>query len=50
MAALYDYEARTPEELTFAEGAAIVVFDRSDPEWWPALCGDEFGLVPAIYV
>ncbi|KAJ3085830.1 cytoskeletal protein binding protein, partial [Physocladia obscura] len=48
--ALYDYEARTDEELSFYEGATVLVYDTSDPEWWFVRIDKEAGLAPANYL
>ncbi|KAJ3115330.1 cytoskeletal protein binding protein [Phlyctochytrium bullatum] len=48
--ALYDYEARTEDEISFSEGATILVYENEDPEWWFARIDNNVGLVPANYV
>ncbi|VDL84092.1 unnamed protein product [Nippostrongylus brasiliensis] len=49
--ALYDYEARSEQEMTFAEGDLLYVGDRGpNDDWLPATCGGKKGLVPANYV
>jgi hypothetical protein len=48
--ALYDYEARTEDELSFPEGGGLFVYDTGDEEWWLALFDREAGLVPANYL
>jgi hypothetical protein len=47
---IYDYEARTEDELSFPEGGKLFVYDTNDPEWWLALFDREVGLVPANYL
>ncbi len=54
---LYDYEARTDEELTIKEGSIVLITDDTDPDWWVAFERplDTFqegktGLVPLMYV
>ena len=32
--AIYDYESQTEEEISFSEGAVLLVLDDSDPDWW----------------
>ena len=48
--ALYDYEARTDEELSFFEGVTVLVYEDDDPEWWFARIDNDAGLVPANYL
>ncbi|CAJ0593426.1 unnamed protein product [Cylicocyclus nassatus] len=49
--ALYDYDARTAEEMSFTEGDLLYVSDRGpNDDWLPATCGGKKGLVPANYV
>ncbi|KAK6009994.1 SH3 domain protein, partial [Ostertagia ostertagi] len=48
--ALYDYEARTDQEMSFAEGDLLYVSDSGpNDDWLPAACGGKKGLVPANY-
>ncbi|KAL6729899.1 hypothetical protein Aduo_000909 [Ancylostoma duodenale] len=49
--ALYDYDARTDQEMSFTEGDLLYVSDRGpNDDWLPATCGGRKGLVPANYV
>ncbi|KAJ3194292.1 cytoskeletal protein binding protein [Irineochytrium annulatum] len=48
--ALYDYEARTEEEISFSEGAQVLIYENDDPDWWFARIDNEVGLIPATYV
>ncbi|ORX52418.1 hypothetical protein DM01DRAFT_1384111 [Hesseltinella vesiculosa] len=53
--ALYDYEARTPDEISIQENDIIYIVEKEDDEWWKGELkqGDEpgpVGLVPASYV
>ncbi|KJH51190.1 SH3 domain protein [Dictyocaulus viviparus] len=49
--ALYDYEARTNDEMSFSEGDLLYVSDRGpNNDWLSATCGGRKGLVPANYV
>ncbi|KAI8620802.1 hypothetical protein BC830DRAFT_1164262 [Chytriomyces sp. MP71] len=48
--ALYDYEARTEEEVSFFEGATALVYESDDPEWWFVRIDKEAGLAPATYL
>ncbi|KAF7724531.1 cytoskeletal protein binding protein [Apophysomyces ossiformis] len=55
--ALYDYESRTPDELTIRENDILYVLEKEDEDWWRAELkqhSDEapglVGLVPASYL
>ncbi|KAI9361641.1 hypothetical protein DFJ73DRAFT_813842 [Zopfochytrium polystomum] len=48
--ALYDYTARTDEEVTMMQGAKVLVYENEDPEWWFVRIDNEAGLVPASYL
>ncbi|KAG5457234.1 MAG: SH3 domain-containing protein, partial [Olpidium bornovanus] len=49
--AVYDYEARTEEELTMKEDDHLEVYADDDPDWLLVRRnGSEFGLVPSSYV
>ncbi|TPX75346.1 hypothetical protein CcCBS67573_g03392 [Chytriomyces confervae] len=47
---LYDYDARTDEEISFAEGVTALVYENSDPDWWFVRIDKDAGLVPATYL
>ena len=50
--ALYDYAARTTEDLNFSKGERLQVIDNSDGDWWFARSlktGSE-GYIPCNYV
>lgn len=47
--ALWNYEAQSPDELSFHEGDALTVLrrrDDSETEWWWARLNDKEGYVP----
>ncbi|KAI8085032.1 uncharacterized protein BX664DRAFT_338374 [Halteromyces radiatus] len=55
--ALYDYEARTPDEITINENDILYVIEKEDNDWWKAelkqISNEEpgpIGLVPASYL
>jgi hypothetical protein len=55
--ALYDYEARTEDELSIRQDNVLYVIEKEDNDWWKAelkqMNGDEqgpVGLVPADYL
>lgn len=48
--ALYTYNAKRPEEISFSEGDLIYVSDMvSDKNWWRARCNNLDGYVPSNY-
>ncbi|CEI94173.1 hypothetical protein RMCBS344292_08394 [Rhizopus microsporus] len=55
--ALYDYDARTEDELSIRENDILYVIEKEDDDWWKAelkqTSGEEagpVGLVPAQYL
>ena len=50
--ALYDYAARTSEDLNFSKGERLQVIDNSDGDWWFArsLKTGREGYIPCNYV
>lgn len=47
--ALWDYEAQSPDELSFKEGDAITILRRQDEnetEWWWSRLEDKEGYAP----
>ncbi|CAJ0943968.1 unnamed protein product, partial [Mesorhabditis belari] len=49
--ALYDYTARSTQEMSFSEGDIIYVSEEGpNADWLSASCGGKKGLVPANYV
>ena len=53
--ALYDYEARTVDEITIHENDVLYVIEKEDDEWWRAELkssddSPHIGLVPANYL
>lgn len=49
---LYEYEARTSEDLSFHKGEKLQIINNSDGDWWLArsmLTGQE-GYIPSNYV
>ncbi|CAD5117431.1 DgyrCDS6201 [Dimorphilus gyrociliatus] len=47
--ALFNFEARNGDELSFKEGDTVYLLDRTDPNWWTGRCGNRTGLVPSNY-
>lgn len=53
--ALYDYSARTEEDLSFNAGDTLEALDKSNRDWWYALAvsgvsANKEGYIPANYV
>ncbi|CAJ0566069.1 unnamed protein product, partial [Mesorhabditis spiculigera] len=49
--ALYDYQARSDQEMSFSEGDLVYVSEEGpNADWLSARCGGQKGLVPANYV
>ncbi|KAJ1977562.1 cytoskeletal protein binding protein [Dimargaris xerosporica] len=48
--ALYNYQAREPEELTIAEGTPLEVLLDDDPEWTFVRHNGQAGFVPTSYL
>lgn len=52
LVALYDYDARTAEDLSFNKGERLELINRPDGEWWEArsLTTNQTGFIPSNYV
>ena len=48
--ALYDYDARDVDELTFKEGQFIELISEDPSGWWQGKIGTKTGLFPSNYV
>ncbi|EDR48627.1 uncharacterized protein MONBRDRAFT_44220 [Monosiga brevicollis MX1] len=50
--ALYDYEARTADDLTFQKGEKLKITNNSDGDWWQAtsLITGKSGYIPSNFV
>ncbi|ORZ17196.1 hypothetical protein BCR42DRAFT_450997 [Absidia repens] len=55
--ALYDYQARTPDEININESDILYIIDKEDDDWWKAEIKQvssgntgPIGLVPATYL
>uniref|UniRef100_A0A8C5SKP1 Tyrosine-protein kinase n=1 Tax=Laticauda laticaudata TaxID=8630 RepID=A0A8C5SKP1_LATLA len=50
--ALYDYEARTEDDLSFHKGEKFQILNNSEGDWWEArsLTTGETGYIPSNYV
>lgn len=50
--ALFDYEQRTNEDLSFVKGERLEIIDKQDGDWWQARSLDTMkeGYIPSNYV
>jgi myosin-1 len=48
--ALYDFEARSADELSFRTDNELLLIDNSDETWWKAELNGKTGVVPSNYV
>jgi hypothetical protein len=49
--ALFDYNARNDEELTFKKGDLLQIIERTpDGNWWDGFIGRKRGYIPVAYV
>eukprot|EP00127_Corallochytrium_limacisporum_P003879 Clim_evm93s153 gene=Clim_evmTU93s153 len=50
--ALYDYEARTPEDLSFRRGEKLRIINNADGDWWQAesLSTGQKGYIPSNFI
>ena len=50
--ALYDYEARSDDDLQFRKGEKMEVLDMSEGDWWhvKSLLTGNLGFVPSNYL
>eukprot|EP01084_Bolivina_argentea_P036913 68237_1 len=49
--AIYDYESKDNEDITFKAGEIIYIIDKNDEHgWWKGMIGNREGLLPSNYV
>lgn len=50
--ALFDYDQRTSEDLSFGKGERLEILNNTDGDWWQAKSLDSFkeGYIPSNYV
>ena len=50
--ALYDYDARITEDLSFKKGERLQILNTADGDWWLAksLTSNQEGYIPSTYV
>ncbi|XP_064138843.1 spectrin alpha chain, erythrocytic 1 [Loxodonta africana] len=48
--ALYDFQARIPQEVTVKKNDVLTLLSSINKDWWKVEAGDRQGFVPAVYV
>ncbi|XP_074246098.1 spectrin alpha chain, erythrocytic 1 isoform X2 [Saimiri boliviensis] len=48
--ALYDFQARSPREVTMKKGDVLTLLSSINKDWWKVEADDHQGFVPAVYV
>ncbi|PNI30348.1 SPTA1 isoform 3 [Pan troglodytes] len=48
--ALYDFQARSPREVTMKKGDVLTLLSSINKDWWKVEAADHQGIVPAVYV
>ncbi|XP_039258119.2 tyrosine-protein kinase yes-like isoform X2 [Styela clava] len=50
--ALYDYDARTEDDLTFKKGDHLLILNNTEGDWWKArsLANSKEGYIPSNYI
>ncbi|XP_058165915.1 spectrin alpha chain, erythrocytic 1 [Dasypus novemcinctus] len=48
--ALYDFQARSPREVTMKKDDVLILLSSINKDWWKVEADDHQGFVPAIYV
>ncbi|XP_048876599.1 spectrin alpha chain, non-erythrocytic 1-like isoform X2 [Brienomyrus brachyistius] len=48
--ALYDYQEKSPREVTMKKGDILTLLNSSNKDWWKVEVNDRQGFVPAAYV
>ncbi|XP_007530647.2 spectrin alpha chain, erythrocytic 1 [Erinaceus europaeus] len=48
--ALYDFQARSPREVTMKKDDVLTLLSSINKDWWKVAADDHQGFVPAIYV
>ena len=50
MVALYDYQEKSPREVSMKKGDVLTLLNSSNKDWWKVEVNDRQGFVPAAYV
>nr|2F2V_A Chain A, Spectrin alpha chain, brain [Gallus gallus] len=48
--ALYDYQEKSPREVTMKKGDILTLLNSTNKDWWKVEVNDRQGFVPAGYV
>ncbi|CAG5119867.1 unnamed protein product [Candidula unifasciata] len=48
--AVFDFEARSPRELTFRRGDTLVLYNQMSSDWWEGCFRGKEGLIPDKYI
>ena len=48
--AKFDYQGRTPRELSFKKGASLLLYHRASEDWWEGRHNGVDGLIPHQYI
>nr|2F2W_A Chain A, Spectrin alpha chain, brain [Gallus gallus]2JM8_A Chain A, Spectrin alpha chain, brain [Gallus gallus]2JM9_A Chain A, Spectrin alpha chain, brain [Gallus gallus]2JMA_A Chain A, Spectrin alpha chain, brain [Gallus gallus] len=48
--ALYDYQEKSPAEVTMKKGDILTLLNSTNKDWWKVEVNDRQGFVPAAYV
>lgn len=48
--ALYDYQEKSPREVSMKKGDVLTLLNSSNKDWWKVEVNDRQGFVPAAYV
>ncbi|XP_066294882.1 spectrin alpha chain, non-erythrocytic 1-like isoform X29 [Branchiostoma lanceolatum] len=48
--ALYDYQEKSPREVSMKKGDVLVLLNSANKDWWKVEVNDRQGFVPAAYV
>ncbi|RCN24247.1 SH3 domain protein [Ancylostoma caninum] len=48
--ALYDYQEKSPREVSMKKGDVLTLLNASNKDWWKVEVNDRQGFVPAAYV
>nr|1E7O_A Chain A, SPECTRIN ALPHA CHAIN [Gallus gallus] len=47
---LYDYQEKSPRELTVKKGDILTLLNSTNKDWWKIEVNDRQGFVPAAYL